>query len=83
MNQKPVLRRCVTCKKVEDRIYLFKVTKDYKDGVILDGGMGRSAYICKNETCLNEAWRRKRLQKALRCPIQRNVIEFLQNQLNQ
>ncbi len=82
MNQKPVLRRCVSCKKVIDRNQLFKVTRDYKDGVIVEGGIGRSAYVCPNETCLEEAWRRKRLQKALRCQVQFNVIERLQDQLN-
>ena len=82
MNQKPVLRRCVSCRKVIDRNQLFKVTRDYKDGVIVEGGIGRSAYICPNETCLEEAWRRKRLQKALRCQVHFNVIERLQEQLN-
>ena len=82
MNQKPVLRRCVTCRKVVDRTQLFKVTKDHQDGVVLEGGMGRSAYICPNESCLQEAWRRKRLQKALRCNLDFNVIEVLQDRLN-
>ncbi len=82
MNQKPVLRRCVSCRKVIDRNHLLKVTRDHKDGVILEDGMGRSAYICPNETCLEEAWRRKRLQKALRCQVRYNVIELLQEQLN-
>ncbi len=83
MNQKPVLRRCVACRKVVDRKQLFKVTRDYQNGVVLNGGMGRSAYLCPNETCLEEAWRRKRLQKALRCQVNLNVIEVLQERLNQ
>jgi len=82
VNQKPVLRRCVSCRKVIDRNHLLKVTRDHKDGVILEDGMGRSAYICPNETCLEEAWRRKCLQKALRCQVRYNVIELLQEQLN-
>ncbi len=82
MKQNPVLRRCVACKKLIDRNQLLRVTRDHEDGVILEGGMGRSAYICPNETCLEEAWKRKRLQKALRCEIHHNVIELLQEQLN-
>ena len=82
MNQNPVLRRCVSCKKLINRNQLLKVTRDYKDGVILAGGIGRSAYICPTETCLEEALRRKRLQKALRCQVPSNVIELLQDQLN-
>ncbi len=83
MNHKPVLRRCVACRKVVDRQQLFKVTRDHQDGVILDGGMGRSAYLCPSETCLEEAWRRKRLQKALRCQVNLKVIEVLKERLNQ
>ena len=82
MNPNPVFRRCVSCKKVINRNHLLKVTRDHKDGVVLAGGMGRSAYICPKETCLEEAWRRKRLQKALRCQIEYKVIELLQDQLN-
>ncbi len=82
MKGKPVLRRCVNCKKLIDRNQLLKVTRDHKDGVVLGGGMGRSAYICPAETCLEEGLRRKRLQKALRCQVPSNVIELLQDQLN-
>ena len=82
MNHRSVLRRCVSCRKVFNREKLFKVTNDYKDGVVVDGGMGRSAYICTNKTCLEEAWRRKRLQKSLRTQVNLNVIEVLKNRLN-
>ena len=83
MNQRPVLRRCVACRKLLDRKQLLKVTRDYQDGaVVLEGGMGRSAYICPNEVCLEEAWRRKRLNKALRCQVLPSVVEMLQKRLN-
>ncbi len=82
MNQRPILRQCVACRKKLDRQQLFKVTRDHQDGVVLDGGMGRSAYLCPNEDCFQEAWRRKRLQKALRCQVPSSVIEVLQKRLN-
>ncbi len=82
MNQKTVLRRCVACRKLIDRQKLWKVTRDFQDGVVLDQGMGRSAYLCPNQACLEEALRRKRLQKALRCQVQLSVLEVLQNRLN-
>ena len=43
--------------------------------------MGRSAYLCPNEDCLEEARRRKRLQKALRCQVQDAVLEALDQRL--
>ena len=82
MSEKPILRRCVSCKKVLDRKFFFKVTKDFQNGVVLSGGMGRSAYVCPTESCFEEALKRKRLQKALRCDIHSSVFNMLQKQLN-
>ena len=82
MNPPTVLRRCVSCRKLLDRQQLLKVTRDHQDGVVLEGGMGRSAYICPNEACIEDSLRRKRLQKALRCQVPTNVIEVLQKRLN-
>ena len=83
MIKKPVLRRCVSCRQLLDRKQLWKIIRDFQDGVVLDKGMGRSAYLCPNENCLKEALQRKRLQKALRCQINASVVEVLQNRLNQ
>ena len=82
MSQRPILRRCVACRKLLNRKQLLKVTRDYQDGVVLEGGMGRSAYLCPNEVCLEEACHRKRLQKALRCQVPQTIVEMLQKRLN-
>ena len=82
MSQNPILRRCVACKKVLDRKYFLKVTRDFQNGVVLSGGMGRSAYLCPTESCFEDALKRKRLQKALRCDIHSSVFNMLQKQLN-
>ena len=83
MSDRPILRRCVACRKLLDRKQLLKVTRDYQNGVVLEGGMGRSAYLCPTETCLQDSWRRKRLQKALRCQVPESVVELLKERLNQ
>ena len=82
MNPPTVLRRCVSCRKLLNREQLWRVIRDNQDGVVLETGMGRSAYLCIQENCLKEAWQRKRLQKALRCQVNVSVIEVLQNRLN-
>ena len=64
-----------------DRNLLWRVIRDHRDGVLLDSGMGRSAYLCPRKTCLEEAYRRKRLQKALRCQVQDAVLEALDQRL--
>ena len=83
MKKSTVLRRCVACKKLLDRQQLFRVIRDHQDGVVLTRGMGRSAYLCPSKDCLDEARKRKRLQKALRCQVPENVFEVLQKRLNQ
>ena len=82
MSQSRILRRCVACKKVLDRKNFIKVTRDFQNGVVLAGGMGRSAYLCPTESCFEEALKRKRLQKALRCDNHSSVFNMLQKQLN-
>jgi len=81
VTDRPVLRRCVACRQLLDRRQLWRVIRDHQDGVLLDRGMGRSAYLCPNEDCLEEARRRKRLQKALRCQVQDAVLEALDQRL--
>ena len=78
---RPVLRRCVACRELLDRSLLWRVIRDHRDGVLLDQGMGRSAYLCPQESCLEEAQRRKRLQKALRCQVPDSVLEVLRERL--
>ena len=81
MNKRPILRRCVACRQLLDRSQLWRVIRDHKDGVLLDAGMGRSAYLCPTESCLEDARRRKRLQKALRCQVPDAVIATMQKRI--
>ena len=78
---RPVLRRCVACRELFDRSILWRVIRDHRDGVLLDQGMGRSAYLCRKESCLEEAQRRKRLHKALRYQVPDSAIEELRGRL--
>ena len=78
---RPVLRRCVACRELFDRSILWRVIRDHRDGVLLDQGMGRSAYLCRRESCLEEAQRRKRLHKALRCQVPDSALEELRKRL--
>jgi len=83
VSQKPILRRCVSCRKLVDRNQLLRVIRDIQGEVVLKVGMGRSAYICFSQVCIEESWRRKKLHKALRCRIPSIIFELLQMELNQ
>jgi predicted RNA-binding protein YlxR (DUF448 family) len=79
---KPVLRRCVSCRELLDRQQLWRIIRLAEGGIGLDQGMGRSAYLCPNQVCLEEAKRRKRLQRALRCQVAETIVETLEQRLN-
>ncbi len=82
MKSKPVLRRCVSCRELLNRQQLWRIIRLAEGGIGLDQGMGRSAYLCPNQVCLEEAKRRKRLQRALRCQVAETIVETLEQRLN-
>ena len=77
-----MLRRCVSCRELLNRQQLWRIIRLAEGGIGLDQGMGRSAYLCPNQVCLEEAKRRKRLQRALRCQVAETIVETLEQRLN-
>ncbi|MYF37030.1 MAG: YlxR family protein [Synechococcus sp. SB0678_bin_12] len=65
---KPVVRRCVSCTHLKDRTQMLRLVRLASGGLGLDEGFGRSAYVCRSRRCLQDARRRKRIQKSLRIP---------------
>ncbi|MBD1192904.1 YlxR family protein [Vulcanococcus sp. Clear-D1] len=82
MSERSVLRRCVTCRQLLDRQQLWRVIRLADGGLALDKGMGRSAYLCPSQSCLEEAKRRKKLQKALRCQVADSIYAALEQRLH-
>ncbi len=78
---RPVLRQCVACRRLADREVLWRVVRLAAGGLALDEGMGRSAYLCPSPTCLEEAQRRKRLQRSLRTPVSDSIFASLRARL--
>jgi uncharacterized protein len=79
---RPVLRRCVACRALRDRRELWRVVRRAEGGIVLDQGMGRSAYVCPQLSCLEETRRRRRLQRALRCPVDERLLDRLMQRLS-
>ena len=82
MKERSVLRRCVTCRELLDRRQLWRVIRLADGGLALDQGMGRSAYLCPTRDCLEEARRRKKLQKGLRCQVADSIYAALEQRLH-
>ena len=82
MTQKPpVMRLCIACKKTYDRKNLLKITKDYKQGIMFQKGMGRSAYICKSKKCFSDSKIKKKIQRALKTFLEPGFIDIFEKQI--
>ena len=81
IQQKPVMRLCISCRQTYDRIHLLKITKDHKEGIMFHKGMGRSAYICKSKKCFSDSNIKKKLQKALKTFLEPDFIEIFEKEI--
>ena len=75
------MRRCVSCRKTFDRKNLLKITKDHKQGIMFQKGMGRSAYICKSRKCYLDSKIKKKLQKALKTVLKPEFIDIFEKEI--
>ena len=81
IQQTPVMRICISCRRTYDRKDLLKITKDHKQGIIFQKGMGRSAYICKSQTCYSDSKIKKKLQKALKTILEPDFIDIFEKEI--
>ncbi len=81
IQQIPVMRRCISCRKTYDRQHLLKITKDHNKGIMIEKGMGRSAYICKSNKCYSDSKIKKKLQKALKTSLEPEFIEIFEKEI--
>lgn len=63
-------RKCVACGEFKPRENLIKITKKYDDGQLVINPnskiFGRSAYLCYNQSCIESAFKKSKLNKALK-----------------
>ena len=76
-----VMRKCISCKTTFDRKKLLKITNDPKLGIMLNQGMGRSAYICKSEKCYKDSKLQKKLQKALKSILNPHFFDIFEREI--
>ena len=81
IKESPVMRICISCKQTFDRKNLLKITKDHKQGLMFQKGMGRSAYICKSKKCFSDSKIKKRLQKALKTVFDPEFIDIFEKEI--
>ena len=80
-----IKRKCAGCGEIKDRSELIRITNDRENGqVIINRNnkiFGRSAYLCYNNTCIENAFKKNKLQKILKTPIPQELKGKLINEL--
>ncbi len=75
---KPNYRRCVSCRQISSKQEFWRIVRVYPSHQVqLDQGMGRSAYLCPQATCLKVAEKKNRLGKALRAAVPTELYQTL------
>ena len=80
-----VERKCVGCGIIKDRKDLIKITAQNPLGHLIINGnskiFGRSAYLCYNSSCIENAFKKKRIKKILKVPVPEDLKGKLLNEL--
>ncbi|MBA5850460.1 YlxR family protein [Clostridium sp. cel8] len=77
-------RMCLGCMEMKPKRELIRIVKNKEGEVFLDPTgkkNGRGAYICKNITCLENAFKNKRLQKNLETNIDTELYNALKEEI--
>ena len=82
IRQTPVMRVCISCRNTFDRKNLLKITKDHKQGIMFQKGMGRSAYICNSKKCYSDSKIKKKLQRALKTFLEPEFIDIFEKEIS-
>lgn len=78
-------RKCVGCGTFHSRENMVRVTKTASGTVVVNGNsktFGRSAYLCYNKSCIENALKKSRLQKVLKTALNDDIIEEIRGLVN-
>lgn len=77
------VRRCVSCRRLGPKEEFWRIVRVYPTGKVeLDQGMGRSAYLCPQDSCLRTAQKKNRLGRALKVAVPDLLYQTLQQRLS-
>jgi predicted RNA-binding protein YlxR (DUF448 family) len=77
-------RSCVACRQVRAKRELLRVVRTPAGHIEVDVSgklAGRGAYLCRDHTCLNQALKQRKLDRALGAAISAEVGEALKEQV--
>jgi len=75
-----IIRKCISCGNLKKRRELIKITKIKDSGnVVIEPNsktFGRSVYLCYNQSCIDNAFKKNRINKALKTGTNINKSEL-------
>jgi predicted RNA-binding protein YlxR (DUF448 family) len=79
---KPNYRRCISCRQVGSKEEFWRIVRVFPSGKVqLDEGMGRSAYICPQASCLQVAQKKNKLGRSLHATVPEALYQTLWQRL--
>ncbi len=81
---KETLRKCISCGEFKPRENMIKITKEHKTGKPIinpdSKTFGRSVYLCYNQSCIEQAIKKNRINKVLKTNIDIDLKGLLDGQ---
>ncbi len=80
----PNYRRCISCRKLGPKQAFWRIVRvPPSKQVQLDQGMGRSAYLCPQASCLQAAQKKNRLGRSLKASVPEQTYQTLWQRLTE
>jgi uncharacterized protein len=78
----PNYRRCISCRQVFPKEGFWRIVRVFPSQTVqLDQGMGRSAYLCPQASCLQAAQKKNRLGRSLKAAVPEEIYRTLWQRL--
>ena len=77
---KTVLRKCAGCGILKDRQEMIRVIRSAQGEVLIDDTQkqnGRGAYVCRSASCIETAMKKRGIERALKCSVDRKIYDLL------
>lgn len=79
------IRKCIACNTYKDKKYLIRIMINHLNGDILINPsskyFGRSAYICSDNDCIDNAFKKMKISKILNKKVDPNILEKIKTVL--
>ena len=86
MNLKIQTRKCIGCGELKEKNQLIRIVRSKEGEISLDTTgkkNGRGAYICPDPECLEQAFKKKGLDRSFKTTVPESVYETLKKEMRE